>query len=69
MTSKDHHICFLISILILILVLFSCRSEGYLSLPFAGGSIRTFNNNQHKIEGPLGRALNEVDDPSNDYPI
>lgn len=52
----------------------SCNSstEGYWSLPFGGGDVRTYAPDPHRIEGPLGRALDESDmgeGDSGDYPM
>ena len=43
-------------------------SEGYWSLPFAGGDIRTYAPDPHRIEGKLGRAMDETD-ISGGYPL
>lgn len=36
-------------------------SEGYWSLPFAGGDVRTYAPDPKKIEGKLGHAMDETD--------
>jgi len=68
----------LILILVLVGVLLfafsSCQltcgssSEGYWSLPFAGGDIRTYAPDPKKIEGKLGEAVDEAD-MSGGYPL
>lgn len=61
----------LILVIVLILGLALCGQkyrEGYWSLPFAGGDIRTYAPDPHRIEGPLGYALDQVD-MGNDSPL
>ncbi len=48
------------------------ESENYWTLPFAGGDVRTFAPDPRKIEGPVGRVMDEVDmdkGDEGDYPI
>lgn len=42
--------------------------EKYWSLPFAGGDVRTFASDPHRIEGPIGRVMDETD-ASSGYPL
>lgn len=43
--------------------------EGYWSLPYAGGDVIVDSDvEQHKIEGPMGRAMDRIDSDQG-YPL
>lgn len=65
-------IALLVSALIITLIIASARPvDGYISLPFGGGAIRTYGQNPQRIESPLWQSMDALDDPSEgkDYPI
>lgn len=69
MAIKNRDIIFSIIIFIALVGLLHIMSskgnmEGYWSLPFGGGEVRTYAQDPHKIESPLGIAMDEQDDNS-----
>ena len=75
--GDNTNILLIVALALALVFLFSscslkCGSaEGYWSLPFAGGDVRTFAPDPHRIEGPLGYAMDEADmsEENGDYPI
>ena len=74
---KIDNITILLVLIIVVVLLYMASSykltcgqnnENYLSLPFAGGDIRTYSPDPHRIEGRLGRAMDESD-MSGGYPL
>ena len=72
---KNTQVIIIVLVLIGLLFLFSscslkCGSENYLSLPFAGGDVRTFQKDPHMIEDPLWREMDSLDTSQGmgDYP-
>jgi len=74
---EDKQIFLLILLLVALLVIFSScslkcgsNSETYLSLPFAGGDVRSYQPDPKMIEGPLWRAMDSADmnEGVGDYP-
>ena len=44
------------------------KDEGYMSLPFAGGAVRSYAPDPHRIEDQLWRDMDE-DDGGKQYPL
>lgn len=78
MSSGTEVVIVLLILIVVLLLLTGCsrkcrlddgssdQVDGYLTLPFSGGAIRTYGKDPSRIESPLWQSMNSVDDPEGD---